>query len=47
MLGAAIRDQSWEINKILMDVNTAVMNHASKAVDTGERLITEYGHYRY
>jgi hypothetical protein len=43
----AIREQSQRINKILRDVNAAVMNHSSRALDTGEKLITEYGHYRY
>jgi hypothetical protein len=43
----AIKERSQKINKILRDVNAAVMNHSSKAVDTGEKLITEYGHYRY
>jgi hypothetical protein len=47
MLGMAIKEQSQKINKILRGVNAAVMNHSSKAVDTGEKLITEYGHYRY
>jgi hypothetical protein len=47
MLGEAIREQSKQMNKILRNVNAAVMNHSSKAVDTGEKLIAEFGHYRY
>jgi hypothetical protein len=43
----AIGEQSRKINKILRDVNTAVMNRSSEAVDTGEKLIAEYGYYRY
>jgi hypothetical protein len=43
----AIRERSQQINKILRNVNAAVLKHSSKAVDTGEKLITEYGYYRY
>lgn len=45
--GLAIREQSRRINRILRNVNAAVMNHSSKAVDMGEKVITEYGYYRY
>ncbi|XP_021919956.1 prominin-like protein isoform X4 [Zootermopsis nevadensis] len=45
--GVAIRKQSQQINKILKNVNAAMMNHASKAVDIGEKAIVEYGYYRY
>ncbi|XP_023723915.1 prominin-like protein isoform X3 [Cryptotermes secundus] len=47
LAGMAIRERSKQINKILRDMNAVVMNHSSKAVDTGEKLIMEYGHYRY
>jgi hypothetical protein len=47
MVGMAIREQSRRINRILRNVNNAVMNHSSKAVDMGEKVITEYGYYRY
>lgn len=47
LLGVAIRKQSQQINKILKNVNAAMMNHASKAVDIGEKAIVEYGYYRY
>jgi hypothetical protein len=47
MAGLAIREQSRRINRILRNVNAAVMNHSSKAVDMGEKVITEYGYYRY
>jgi hypothetical protein len=47
MIGAAIRDQSQRINKILRNVNTAVMTDSWKAVDIGEKAIMEYGYYRY
>jgi hypothetical protein len=43
----AIGERSRQINKILRDVNTAVINRSSEAVDTGEKLIAEYGYYRY
>ena len=46
MVGMAIREQSRRINQILRNVSAAVMNH-SKAVDVGEKVITEYGYYRY
>ena len=47
MVGMAIREQSRRINKILKNVNAAVMNHSTKAVDMGEKVITQYGYYRY
>ena len=47
MVGAAIKEQSQRINRILRDVNDVMLNHSSKAVDMGEKVITEYGHYRY
>jgi hypothetical protein len=47
MIGVAIREQSQQINRILRNVNTAMMNHSSKAVDIGEKVIAEYGYYRY
>jgi hypothetical protein len=47
MAGMAIREQSRRINRILRNVNNAVMNYSSKAVDMGEKVITEYGYYRY
>jgi hypothetical protein len=47
MVGVAIKEQSRRINRILRNVNAAVMNHSTKAVDMGEKVITEYGHYRY
>jgi hypothetical protein len=47
IVGKAIREQSQKINRILKKVNTAVMNHSIKAVDMGEKVITEYGYYRY
>lgn len=47
MVGMAIRKQSQRINRILRNVNAAVMNHSTKAVDVGEKVITEYGYYRY
>jgi hypothetical protein len=47
MVGLAIREQSRRINQILRNVNAAVMNHSSKAVDMGEKVIREYGYYRY
>jgi hypothetical protein len=43
----AIKEQSRRINRILKNVNTAVMDHSTKAVDMGEKAITEYGFYRY
>ncbi|XP_069697439.1 prominin-like protein isoform X3 [Periplaneta americana] len=45
--GDAIENQSRKMNKILRNVNAAVMNHSFRAVDMGEKLITEYGYYRY
>jgi hypothetical protein len=47
MIGAAIRDQSRRINKILRNVNTAMMTDSWKVVDIGEKAIMEYGYYRY
>jgi hypothetical protein len=47
IVGMAIREQSRRINRILRHMNAAVMNHSTKAVDMGEKVITEYGHYRY
>jgi len=46
VVGKAISEQSHRINRILRNVNAAVMNH-SKLVDVGEKFITEYGYYRY
>jgi hypothetical protein len=46
MVGMAIREQSRRINRILRNMNAAVMNH-SKVVDVGEKMIKEYGYYRY
>jgi hypothetical protein len=46
MIGEAIREQSQQINKILRNVNTAMLSHCSKAVDVGEKAIVEYGYYR-
>jgi len=46
MVGMAISEQSRRINRILKNVNDAVMNH-SKVIDVGEKMIKEYGHYRY
>jgi len=46
MVGMAISEQSRRINQILRNVNAAVMNH-SKVVDVGEKMITQYGYYRY
>jgi hypothetical protein len=43
----AIGEQSRKINRILRDVNAAVINRSSEAVNAGEKLITEYGYYRY
>ena len=45
--GDAIREQSTHMNKVLRKVNSAVVNRSGQAIDTGEKLIAEYGYYRY
>ncbi|PSN40478.1 hypothetical protein C0J52_11617 [Blattella germanica] len=45
--GHAMADQARHINTILRRVNSVVTNHSSRAVDAGEKLIAEYGYYRY
>ncbi|KAJ9580215.1 hypothetical protein L9F63_004158, partial [Diploptera punctata] len=45
--GDAIKEQSMHMNKVLRKVNAAVINRSGQAIDAGEKLITEYGYYRY